>query len=448
MIKAIIVMGLFCFYQIRAEEVKNLDQLLNKVREERILRKKKLSQRERRFIEEKNARKKLLNREEAMLRRLEKISAQLQKDFEKNEKELEMQEKNLNLAKGVLGEMFGVVKQTAGDFKGQFQNSVISADYPGRDKFMEQLAQEKKLADLKDLERLWFEIQREMTESGKVVSFSAPVVTAKGHKKEQTVYRIGAFNLVSGGKYLSYQSSTGQIVELPRQPRGKFLSMIEELESTSKKEILPFGLDPSRGTILGMLVQAPSIGERLDQGGIIGYIILCLLGVGIIIGGERIYILNREKKKMEKQLNDSENIDASSSVGQLVQVFEEYKGKDVETLEIKLGETILKTSFRLGRGIPTIKILSAVAPLLGLLGTVTGMISTFQSITLFGTGDPKLMAGGISTALVTTALGLVCAIPLILLHNFVSSRSKNLIQVLEEQTVGLLAQKNEGKDMP
>ena len=83
------------------------------------------------------------------------------------------------------------------------------------------------------------------------------------------------------------------------------------------------------------------------------------------------------------------------------------------------------------------------ATLLGLLGTVTGMIATFQSITLFGTGDPKLMAGGISQALITTVLGLIAAIPLLLLHNFVATRSKDLVQILEERSAGMVASRAE-----
>ena len=126
-----------------------------------------------------------------------------------------------------------------------------------------------------------------------------------------------------------------------------------------------------------------------------------------------------------------------------MQTFKDFKDKDLETLEMKLDETVLKAAPKITKGINTIKIMSAVAPLLGLLGTVTGMIATFQSITLFGTGDPKLMAGGISTALVTTVLGLVCAIPMLLLHNFVSAKSKGLLQMLEEQSAGLLTQRAE-----
>jgi biopolymer transport protein ExbB len=426
---------------VQAEAPKNLDQLLAKVKKERISKQKELTAREQKFVSAKNKQAALLAQAKKELAALERKTAQLQKVFEKNEKQLAGLEEKLTIASGTLGEMFGVVKQVAGDFKGQFQNSIISAQFPGRDKFMANLAERKKLPAIKELNQLWFEIQREMTESGKVIKFKAPVVTPDGVKTEKEVTRVGAFNLASDGKYLVYQSATNQIIELPRQPQGKFLGMIEDLEGLSSG-YSAFGLDPSRGTILSMLVQAPTLGERVDQGGLVGYVILSLLALGLVMVGERIFTLNKEEKKMRAQLK-SDEINTDNPIGELMQTFKDFKDKDLETLEMKLDETVLKAAPKITKGINTIKIMSAVAPLLGLLGTVTGMIATFQSITLFGTGDPKLMAGGISTALVTTVLGLVCAIPMLLLHNFVAAKSKGLLQMLEEQSAGLLTQRAE-----
>ncbi len=425
-----------------AQVPKTLDALLNQVRKERVEKKKELNERERRFVNEKNKQQKLLLDAQKELRRQEAITKKLQTTFNANEKVLGKLEEDLTIAKGNLGEMFGVVKQVAGDFKGQFENSNISAQYPGRETFMGELAETKKLPGIDELNKLWYEMQREMTESGKIVQFKASVVRPDGNKAETTVTRVGAFNLTADGNYLNYQASTNQIIELPRQPQGKYLSMIDDLES-AKEGFENFGLDPSRGTILGMLVQAPSLGERVQQGGLVGYVILALLCLGLVMVAERLVVLNKEGKKIKAQLDNPVAGD-DNPVAQLVKAFEENKGKDLETLELKLDETILKTAPVLERGIPTIKILSAVAPLLGLLGTVTGMIATFQSITLFGTGDPKLMAGGISTALITTVLGLVCAIPLLLLHNLVASKSKGLLQILEEQAAGLLSKRVDG----
>ena len=115
----------------------------------------------------------------------------------------------------------------------------------------------------------------------------------------------------------------------------------------------------------------------------------------------------------------------------------------MEVLELKLGEAILKELPKFNSMLSFLKIISVVAPLLGLLGTVTGMIVTFQAITLYGAGDPKLMAGGISTALVTTVLGLVVAIPTVFLHTLVQSRAKRLTQILQEESAGMLSERAE-----
>jgi biopolymer transport protein ExbB len=124
-------------------------------------------------------------------------------------------------------------------------------------------------------------------------------------------------------------------------------------------------------------------------------------------------------------------------------VYEKNKSIDTESLELKLNEAILKETPGIIEYVSFLKVIAILAPLLGLLGTVTGMIQTFQAITMFGAGDPKLMAGGISQALVTTVQGLCVAIPMTLLHSIVNTRSRNLIHILEEQSAGIIASHNE-----
>jgi biopolymer transport protein ExbB len=443
--KHIILSVLFIFgLAAQAQEVskaKNLDELLMEVKGERSVQAKMLAKREAEFKGARSKQKRLLSNAKSELRKLQAIQKKLTATFSTNNIKIGKIETRLNEAKGSLGEMFGVVKQVAGDFKGQFQNSVISAQITGRDKFMSGIAERKELPTITELESLWFEVQREMTESGKVTKFKSQVVLPDGSKTEREITRIGTFNIVSDGKYLSYQHETNQITELPRQPQGKYLSWAGNFEEENNT-IEPFGLDPSRGAILGMLVQAPSLGERIAQGGVVGYVILCVLFVGLVMVAERLFTLSKEGKKIKEQLSTG-NASDDNALGRLMKIYESFKNQDLETLEMKMEESILKSLPQLEKGISTIKIFFSVAPLLGLLGTVTGMIATFQSITLFGTGDPKLMAGGISSALVTTVLGLVCAIPLLLLHNFVSSKSKGLIQILEEQSAGMMALKSE-----
>lgn len=421
----------------------NLDQLLQKVQSDRKSEKAWLAKREQEFLGDKNQRANLLNKAKAELAAVEAITKRLQATYEANEKKLSKLEGELNIAVGTLGELFGVVKQVSGDFRAQVQNSIVSAQIKEREPFLAKLSEAKELPSISDLERLWFELQREMTESQKVVTFKASVVEPSGEKHDAEVTRVGAFNLTSEGEFVTYQFETDQIIKLSRQPPGHYLSTIKDLQSAAAGEMVQFSIDPSRGTLLSILVTSPSLQERVSQGGIVGYVIilLTLLGIGIVI--ERYIALKKQEKILKAQLESSE-IDTHNPIGQLMAAFNKYKNTDVETLQSKMDEIIIKYLPTVERGIGSVKIFASIGPLLGLLGTVTGMIGTFQSITLFGTGDPKLMAGGISMALITTVQGLTCAIPLILLHTFISGKSKGIVQLLEEQSAGLIASKTEG----
>ncbi len=418
-----------------------LDELLQKVKNESVTQSAEFKKREAEFAREKSKQQALLNKAKAELASLENETVRLTNSFESNEKKLSKVEEELNIAMGTLGEMFGVVRQVAGDFKGQIQNSVVSAQIQGREAFAANLAESKALPNIPKLEKLWYELQREMTETGKTTQFKATVVKADGEKSEQMVTRVGAFNLVSEGDYYNFQPSTGQIVELGRQPSSRYTGMIDDVTS-AKAGYEAFAIDPSRGSLLSMLVRAPSFMERLQQGGLVGYVIIALLFLGIGLVIERIKTLRTEGEKIKAQMGSKTGSD-DNALGKIMLAYESNKTADLETLELKMDEAILKSTPPLEKGIGTIKILAAVAPLLGLLGTVTGMIATFQSITLFGTGDPKLMAGGISQALMTTVLGLVCAIPLLLLHNVVATKSKELVQILEEESAGMIAARAE-----
>ncbi len=418
-----------------------LDELLKKVQQEGVMQSEEYKKREADFVQRKNEQKSLLQKAQSELSELERETTRLMVVYDRNEKDLAKVEEELNIAMGTLGEMFGVVKQVAGDLKGQFENSVVSAQIKGRRDFAADLGESKSLPDIPKLEKLWFELQREMTETGKTTQFTTTVVSADGEKSEQKVTRVGSFNLVSDGVYMNYQPSTDQIVELARQPASRFTGTIDDIEG-AKDGYEGFALDPSRGSLLSMLVNAPSLWERLQQGGLVGYVIIALLFLGMGLVGERFKTLKEEGEKIKAQMTNK-TPSADNPLGVILLAYEENKTADLETLELKLDEAILKSTPKLEKGITTIKLLAAVAPLLGLLGTVTGMIATFQSITLFGTGDPKLMAGGISQALVTTVLGLVCAIPLLLLHNVIATKSKDLVQILEEESAGLIAERAE-----
>ena len=309
--------------------------------------------------------------------------------------------------------------------------------------FAQKMGQTNRFASLEEIERLWFELQQEMTETGKVVTFETTVVNAAGEAVEKDVTRIGAFNVISEGKYLEYIPETGRLLELQRQPQGRYLSRLDEL-SSADTGLHAIGLDPTRGQLLGLLVQSPSLTERIAQGKVVGYVIIVIGIIGVLIAIWRLVALsitgaavNRQAKHPEKATNNP--------LGRVLKVYEDSPDTDVESLELKLSEAILKELPKFNMMLPMLKIISVVAPLLGLLGTVTGMIVTFQAITLYGAGDPKLMAGGISTALVTTVLGLVVAIPTVFLHTLVQSRARRLSQILQEEAAGLLSERAEAE---
>lgn len=423
--------------------VSPLDKLLEEVRQSIRSEGVKNAAREREFRSRRDQQKKMLAEAKAALQRQEQRSDRLKKAYDANEKRLAELTTVLEERQGNLGEMFGVVRQVAGDAKSQFQQSITSSQFPGRTAFLADLAQSKELPSIEQLRTLWYEIQREITEQGKVVSYSANVMRESGQvDKSAQVTRVGIFNAISNGKFLQWNFEQegldeGVLVELPRQPADRFLGQAEALESLSSG-FTGFPADPTRGVILSLVVQSPSLEERIAQGKEIGYVILIVGIVGLLITAYRYTMLTFAGMGIKSQLK-SNTPSSKNALGRIMSVYAENPEADFETLELKLDEAIMKETPSLESGLSIIKIIYVTAPLLGLLGTVTGMIETFQQITLFGTGDPKMMAGGISAALVTTMLGLIVAIPLTFLHSVLQSKSRSLIHILEEQSAGVIA---------
>ena len=442
---AVAVVSLVSAQARSAEQTLSLDELLKQVKTGRVQDAAENARRLAVFEADKTRQRQLLSEAQAELTAEEKRSQQLEAGFEENDTEIAELELALKERLGSLKELFGVLQQTAGDARGQFENSLTQVQYPDRLEFLTELArkmgQTSRLASMEDIERLWFELQREMTESGKVVRFPAVVVSATGQETEQEVTRVGVFNMVSAGKYLELTPETGRLVELTRQPQQRYLDKVTKFEATTAG-VAPFGLDPSRGQLLSLLVQAPSLRERIEQGGVVGYVIIGLGVLALLVALERLVVLTLTGIKVRLQTSDLGTA-GNNPLGRVLTVYQANPQADVETLELKLSEAVLKELPKINTMLMFLKIIAVVAPLLGLLGTVTGMIITFQAITLFGTGDPRLMAGGISQALVTTVLGLCVAIPTVLLHTFVSSRAKRLSQVLEEQAAGMVAEQAE-----
>lgn len=442
---AALVTGLGFAASSMAAEPMDLDALLKTLEQGKSAQSAQNQQREQEFKSRQNEQVQMLQDTQAKRNQMLAQSERLETQFEENEVKLANLTDTLSNRMGSLKELFGVLQQVAGDSSNKFMTSVVSAQIQDRSKFMDELAikmgSTSNLASIEDIEQVWYELQREMTEQGKVSRFTTDVIVEGGAKAEQEVVRVGAFNLISNGKYLEYNAATNTISQLTRQPVSRFTATAQDLQSADSG-VVQFALDPTGGSILGLLVQAPDTQERVHQGGTVGYVILGVGVIALLIAIERFLSLMLIGGKVRRQLKDTVARD-DNPLGRVMKVKDQYPDVAYDTLELKLSEAILREMPKITRNLTLIKIISVVAPLLGLLGTVTGMINTFQAITLFGTGDPKLMAGGISQALVTTVLGLVVAIPTVFLYTLLNTRAKNILLIIQEQSAGIIAERSE-----
>jgi len=428
-----------------AVQAVSLDELLQQVKSGRVKDAAENQKRIEEFQKDRSRQQQLLNNMKAEQTRQEGLSQQLEDAFEANDAQIIDLERALQERLGELKELFGVLQQAAGDARGNFDTSVTQIQFPDRGEWLTEFAQKMgsttRMPTLSEIERIWFELQREMTESAKVARINTTVINAQGEEEQREVVRVGLFNVVSDGKYLEYVPETGRLVELQRQPASRYTSRAEDLQD-STGGITGFAVDPTRGQLLALLVQSPSLMERIAQGKEVGYVIIVLGFIGLAIAIWRLLVLSATAAKVNHQVKHLDKA-GNNPLGRVIKIALDNPDSDVESLELKLGEAILKETPKFNSMLSFLKIISVVAPLLGLLGTVTGMIITFQAITLYGAGDPKLMAGGISTALVTTVLGLVVAIPTVFLHTLVQSRAKRLTQILQEEAAGMLSERAE-----
>lgn len=434
----LLLFPLFSAGQLSAQ---SLDELARIVREAADTEARINEEREARFVRERDMQRQMLAEARAELASENERAERLRVEYDQNERVLADLETTLSERMGNLGELFGVVRQAAGDVQAALDDSMVTAQREGRTEFLSGLAQRRELPTVPELRRLWSAMVTEIAESGKVVRFVAPVERASGNREDLEIVRLGIFNAVSNGSFLDWDTrrSRENFIELGRQPAGRHTAMARDLQNAGEGDIVAMSVDFTRGQILRAVVQSKTPLERVrEDGGPVGYVIIGLGILGLLICMWKTVALYATGGKISRQMNNPEAGDGNP-LGRVLAVYSENPDVDLETLELKLDEAILRETAPIETGLAFIRVLYVVAPLLGLLGTVVGMISTFQMITLFGTGDPRMMAGGISTALVTTVLGLAVAIPLTLFHGFLQGKAKTLIQVLEEQAAGIIA---------
>ncbi len=433
-----------------AQEASSLAELLRQIEQGQIQDSQEARQREAEFNARRSEQQQLLNQAQQEKAAAERRGEQLEAQFEANNGQITIKEAELDERLGELKELFGVLQTVTGDMQSVFTNSLTNVQYPEREEFLVALGKKVSgsttLAEIEEIETLWYMMQQEIVESGKVAKFDTDVIDENGNLVTTSVARIGNFVLVGDGRYLQFSPNVGEngtVSGLPKQPQSRFTSSASDLMGAAAGAPVVVGIDPTRGGVLATLVQSLTIGDRIKQGGIVGYCIITLGIIGVLIALFLLMSLLAANAKVNKQLKAVANPTEDNPLGRVLAAYSKNKSVDTETLELKLNEAVLKEVPKINRGLLIVKVISVVAPLAGLLGTVTGMIKTFQVITLYGAGDPKLMAGGISQALVTTVLGLVVAIPMVLLHTVLSGRAKRLVNILEEQSAGLIAEHSE-----
>ena len=446
----LVVAFLASTYQVRAQEnpagqITDLDQLLETVRQQQDAQRALNNKREQAFLADKAGQQALLTQAQNAFKQSQKINQPLVAVTEANAGEILRLEKQLENKLQSMGDIAATFDEFTGDFAAVMRESMVTAQLPGLNEKLQQLDDIDSHPTIDEIQTLWLLVQEEMTEASKIASFDSVVVAADGSASSLPVIRVGTFSALSKAGFLRYIPETGELLALSRQPATRYTSATAEFISGQSK-LATAVIDPTRGNLLGMMGYTPGVGERIEQGGPIARIILSLGALGVLLTLWRTLSLSVVYLRVRQQQRNIDQPRSNNPLGRVMRAASLGGADTHDLLLLKIDEAILAEIPALERGTGLIKLLAATAPLLGLLGTVTGMIVTFQSISLFGTGDPKLMAGGISQALVTTVLGLIVAIPLLFGHNLVATLSRSLVQRLDEQSAGMLARTVEQRE--
>jgi biopolymer transport protein ExbB len=434
-----------CLLAHGAWAASSLEELLRQTRNARAEQAEANRAREKEFLARRDEQKQLVEKAVRERDAAEAVSQQLSSQYDQNELKTTELEGLLNARLGSLGELFGVVRQVSGDVSSVIYQSLVSAQYPGRDDFFVQLSKAKELPSIEKLEQLWYEMQREMTESGQVVRFRTPVVAADGSRVDSEVVRIGGFIAMSDGKYLTYKPEVKSLAVLPRQPPGWLVGLARDLDE-AREGYVEAAVDPSRGVLLGLYVQRPNWAERIEKGELVGYVIIAVGVIGALCAIYQFFYLLRVRFAVRRQLANLDRPTTDNPLGRVLSTFQgdiDTAEEEAEVIELRISEAVLREVPLLERFQAFLRLAVAAGPLLGLVGTVVGMIITFQSITESGSSDPRLMANGISQAMIATVLGLGIAIPLLFINAGLASMSRSVVQILDQQSTGLLAERLE-----
>ncbi|MCA8902631.1 MAG: MotA/TolQ/ExbB proton channel family protein [Hyphomonas sp.] len=443
------LLGLSSFAIAAPASAQSLADVMNRIRADSNQMSSEDQARLREFQADKTAQENKMAEARAALNAAEGRGRALGNEFDANEATLGDLEAQVTAQAGDFQELLGQFRTAAGETMPEIANSFANFDYQGRVEGIAEIAEARTLPNRAQLERLPKAMLQEMIAQSEVKAFTATVdgVGPDQSNADVELMRVGVFTAATtdGKKFVEVRKKDNGdtfLQAFAKQPSGKFGSTMGSLISAGPDQLVRAPVDPSKGNLFGILGDLPKLSDRLKDGGPVGAVIMALLAVGLLLGLYKVFTLFTMGGSMRRTAKTRQAGDGNP-LARLFEVYEQNRGSDIETLELKLDEQILGESPRIERFNDIIKVLASVAPLLGLLGTVIGMIITFTAITIYGAGDPKLMAGGISVALMTTVFGLVAAIPLLLIHAVVSSMARGNQQILDEQAAGLIAEKAE-----
>lgn len=430
-----------------AANAQSLADLLKEVQASRAAEQKLNREREDEFKQARDQQATLMTQAVSKRNAAEARSSSLSSQYDANEITINENNELLRQRQGNLGELFGVTRQIAGEVSNALDASVINSEFPpvegqeDRVAFLKRIADAKSLPSIPELQRVWDELQREMTASGSVSKYKASVVKPDSTSEVMDVVRVGAFTVSSGDQFLVYKAGVLQVI--PHQPGGGLTSLAEELSEATGEEYVEAVVDPARGVLIELVTERPSWGKRLIDSEPIVYFIMLVGLAGLLLGLYQTAYLLAERSRVQRQLA---NVNTPANDNALGRVLAAFRGdpnrieEDAEVAELRISEAVLREVPRLENFQPFLRLAVAAGPLLGLVGTVVGMILTFQTITESGQSDPRLMADGIGQAMIATVAGLGIAIPLLFLNAFLASMSRSVVQVLDEQSTGLLAE--------
>lgn len=418
-----------------------LEALLQQVQQASRSQSQQLRAREQRFLQQRNRQTALLKQAQAAAQQARKQADALRARFQANQKAIKAVQDKLTAAAGDRGQIYSAVHDAAKAFHRIASDSLVSAQYPDRLKTLAKIADPSQVPSLDQIRKLWFLMQQQLVASGRVVTFPTTIIRGDGKPHKTHVTRAGEFVAIANGNYLTLQPGSTQLAVLPRQPG--YTGDASDFVSAGP-QLAPLLVDPSRGELLRLQAARPTLFDRAQQAGVIGYVIIAVGLLGLAVALYQLVYLTWIDRKVRRQLAHLSEPSQDNPLGRVLNsVRDENLDEGPEVLETRLSEAVLRETPRLERFQAFLRMVVAAGPLLGLLGTVTGMIITFQVIMEVGAGDPKVMAGGISQAMIATVLGLLVAIPLLFINSILGARSRVLIQILDEQSAGLLVQRLE-----